>query len=189
MKYVWAPFAANPLPLLYLGLFTTALCNYLQTIGQKDIPAERAAVIYSMDPVYAGKYFPVFSCSVLHIEYDKWYVIYDVNLFIFILIRSIVLYCVVLCAVLCWLVFHYMIISYTTQSPLNDNQTPSTVFFYFIKANLHHYSINSLTLHSLYNIFFTFCFYFSFFFLYFSWRKIWTSRLFWYDINISWCVV
>ena len=63
LKYVWTPFASNPLPLLYLGLFTTGVCNYLQTIGQKDIPAERAAIIYSMDPVYAGKYRAVFCCG------------------------------------------------------------------------------------------------------------------------------
>ena len=27
----------------------------LQTLGQKDFPAERAAIIFSLDPVYAGK--------------------------------------------------------------------------------------------------------------------------------------
>ena len=26
----------------------------IQTIGQRGIPAERAAIIFSMDPVYAG---------------------------------------------------------------------------------------------------------------------------------------
>ena len=66
LKYVWTPLATNPLPLLYLGLFTTGVCNYLQTIGQKDIPAERAAIIYSMDPVYAGTCCVVFCRVMLH---------------------------------------------------------------------------------------------------------------------------
>jgi hypothetical protein len=39
-------------PILYLGVITTALCNYLQTLGQRSVSAERAAVIYSLDPVY-----------------------------------------------------------------------------------------------------------------------------------------
>jgi drug/metabolite transporter (DMT)-like permease len=46
----------DPGPLIYLGLVTTALCNYLQTLGQRVVPAERAAVIYSADPVY-GAFF------------------------------------------------------------------------------------------------------------------------------------
>lgn len=41
---------------LYLGIVTTALSNYLQTLGQKHVPAERAAVIFAMDPVY-GAFF------------------------------------------------------------------------------------------------------------------------------------
>jgi drug/metabolite transporter (DMT)-like permease len=46
----------DPAPVIYLGLVTTALCTYLQTLGQRLIPAERAAVIYSADPVY-GAFF------------------------------------------------------------------------------------------------------------------------------------
>ncbi|KAJ1414804.1 EamA-like transporter family-domain-containing protein [Ochromonadaceae sp. CCMP2298] len=46
----------DPAPVIYLGLVTTALCTYLQTLGQRVIPAERAAVIYSADPVY-GAFF------------------------------------------------------------------------------------------------------------------------------------
>ena len=38
----------------YLGIITTAVCNYLQTVGQKSVSAERAAVIYAMDPVYGA---------------------------------------------------------------------------------------------------------------------------------------
>lgn len=39
-------------PLLYLGLVTTALSNWLQAKGQRDVAAEQAAIIFSMDPVY-----------------------------------------------------------------------------------------------------------------------------------------
>lgn len=41
---------------IYLGLVTTALSNYLQTLGQKRIPAERAAVLYALDPVYGAMF-------------------------------------------------------------------------------------------------------------------------------------
>lgn len=41
---------------LYLGLVTTALSNYLQTLGQRRIPAERAAVLYALDPVYGAMF-------------------------------------------------------------------------------------------------------------------------------------
>ncbi|GAB0496533.1 hypothetical protein MMPV_007846 [Pyropia vietnamensis] len=39
---------------LYLGLVTTALCNWLQTLAQRSVAAERAAVVYAMDPVYGA---------------------------------------------------------------------------------------------------------------------------------------
>lgn len=42
------------LGVVYLGLVTTALSNYLQAIGQKGVPAERAAVVYALDPVYGA---------------------------------------------------------------------------------------------------------------------------------------
>lgn len=38
----------------YLAVVTTALTNWLQAVGQRSVPAERAAVIYAMDPVYAA---------------------------------------------------------------------------------------------------------------------------------------
>lgn len=44
----------HPLPLIYLSGVTTALANYLQSKAQKDISAERASVIYAMDPVYGA---------------------------------------------------------------------------------------------------------------------------------------
>lgn len=38
----------------YLAVVTTALTNWLQALGQRSVPAERAAIIYAMDPVYAA---------------------------------------------------------------------------------------------------------------------------------------
>src|SRR5699024_6079869 len=40
--------------LLYLGLATTALTTWLQTIGQRRVGAPEAAVIYSLEPVWAA---------------------------------------------------------------------------------------------------------------------------------------
>ncbi|CAM9796502.1 unnamed protein product [Scytosiphon promiscuus] len=45
---------AQATPILYLAVVTTALTNWMQAVGQKSVPAERAAVIYAMDPVYAA---------------------------------------------------------------------------------------------------------------------------------------
>jgi drug/metabolite transporter (DMT)-like permease len=42
--------------LIYLGGITTALANYIQTKAQRYISAERASIIYAMDPVY-GAFF------------------------------------------------------------------------------------------------------------------------------------
>lgn len=42
------------LGVVYLGLVATALSNYLQALGQKNVPAERAAVVYALDPVYGA---------------------------------------------------------------------------------------------------------------------------------------
>ncbi|OEU13778.1 hypothetical protein FRACYDRAFT_189048 [Fragilariopsis cylindrus CCMP1102] len=47
---------AHPLQLLYLGGISTALANFIQAKAQKDVPAERASIIYSLDPVY-GAFF------------------------------------------------------------------------------------------------------------------------------------
>ncbi len=54
LEDAWSSLLAAPLPVLYLGVITTALCNYLQTLGQRGVRAERAAVIYSLDPVYGA---------------------------------------------------------------------------------------------------------------------------------------
>lgn len=39
---------------VYLAVVTTALCNYVQAIGQRGVAAERAAVVFAMDPVYGA---------------------------------------------------------------------------------------------------------------------------------------
>ncbi|KAL7543616.1 hypothetical protein ACHAXR_012922 [Thalassiosira sp. AJA248-18] len=44
----------HPLALIYLSGVTTALANFLQSKAQKDVSAERASVIYAMDPVYGA---------------------------------------------------------------------------------------------------------------------------------------
>jgi drug/metabolite transporter (DMT)-like permease len=53
---IFIPFIQNPWIILYLGIITTGICNYIQTIGQKTIPAEKAAIVYSLDPLY-GAFF------------------------------------------------------------------------------------------------------------------------------------
>lgn len=45
---------SHPLPLIYLSGVTTALANLLQSKAQKDISAERASIIYALDPVYGA---------------------------------------------------------------------------------------------------------------------------------------
>jgi drug/metabolite transporter (DMT)-like permease len=57
--------SAHPLELLYLGGVTTAVANYLQTKAQKGISAERASLIYALDPVYGElRFSECFSCTV-----------------------------------------------------------------------------------------------------------------------------
>jgi len=40
--------------ILYLGLVTTALSNWIQALGQKFVSAQKAAIVYAMDPVYGA---------------------------------------------------------------------------------------------------------------------------------------
>ncbi len=40
--------------LLYLGLVASALCIWLQALGQRLVPAPQAAVIFTLEPVYAA---------------------------------------------------------------------------------------------------------------------------------------
>jgi drug/metabolite transporter (DMT)-like permease len=46
----------HPWELIYLSTVTTALANYIQTMSQKEVSAERASVIYAMDPVYGAAF-------------------------------------------------------------------------------------------------------------------------------------
>ncbi len=50
----YSTISTHLLPLIYLSGITTALANFLQSKAQKDISAERASVIYAMDPVYGA---------------------------------------------------------------------------------------------------------------------------------------
>lgn len=45
---------AHPWELLYLGAVTTSLANWVQTKAQRNVTAERASVIYAMDPVWGA---------------------------------------------------------------------------------------------------------------------------------------
>lgn len=49
-------FTHHPWEVIYLSAVTTALANFIQTKSQKEVTAERASVIYAMDPVY-GAFF------------------------------------------------------------------------------------------------------------------------------------
>lgn len=39
---------------MFLGVVASALCNWIQTLGQREVPAEKAALIYALDPVYGA---------------------------------------------------------------------------------------------------------------------------------------
>jgi len=47
---------SHPVEVLYLSGVTTALANWIQTKAQRDVSAERASVIYAMDPVYGAAF-------------------------------------------------------------------------------------------------------------------------------------
>lgn len=49
---LWPPAAAWG-PLLYLGVFATALTTLLQTVGQRTVSAAEASLIYALEPVTA----------------------------------------------------------------------------------------------------------------------------------------
>mmetsp|Transcript_4624 Transcript_4624/g.6679 ORF Transcript_4624/g.6679 Transcript_4624/m.6679 type:complete len:450 (+) Transcript_4624:146-1495(+) len=46
--------SAHPWEILYLSAVTTALANWIQTKAQQNVKAERASVIYAMDPVWGA---------------------------------------------------------------------------------------------------------------------------------------
>lgn len=47
---------SNPLQLIYLSAVTTAFANYIQSIAQKEVSAERASIFYALDPVYGAAF-------------------------------------------------------------------------------------------------------------------------------------
>ena len=49
-----ATFKDNAFPLVYLGGVTTALTNFLQAVGQRGVSAEKASLIYALDPVWGA---------------------------------------------------------------------------------------------------------------------------------------
>jgi drug/metabolite transporter (DMT)-like permease len=46
----------HPWEMIYLSAVTTAFANWIQTKAQRDVSAERASVIYAMDPVYGAAF-------------------------------------------------------------------------------------------------------------------------------------
>jgi drug/metabolite transporter (DMT)-like permease len=46
----------HPWEMIYLSGVTTAFANWIQTKAQRDVSAERASVIYAMDPVYGAAF-------------------------------------------------------------------------------------------------------------------------------------
>jgi drug/metabolite transporter (DMT)-like permease len=58
--HLWADVSGiiyqHPLEMIYLSGVTTALANWIQAKAQRDISAERASVIYAMDPVYGAAF-------------------------------------------------------------------------------------------------------------------------------------
>jgi len=65
IQSVVATFQASPFSMLYLGVIATALTNYIQSFAQQCISAERASIIYAMDPVYGACFANLFLGEVL----------------------------------------------------------------------------------------------------------------------------
>jgi drug/metabolite transporter (DMT)-like permease len=55
-KPVWNTADFPYFSLLYLGLVASALCIWLQALGQRRVPAPQAAVIFTLEPVYAAAF-------------------------------------------------------------------------------------------------------------------------------------
>ncbi len=62
-----APWAAGLLPVLYLALFSTCLCFFLQTRAQQHISAAKAAILLSAEGLF-GSVFSV----MLGLEHCRW---------------------------------------------------------------------------------------------------------------------
>lgn len=54
LSELWEIASSHPLELFYLGAVSTALSNFIQAKAQRSVPAERASIIYSLDPVYGA---------------------------------------------------------------------------------------------------------------------------------------
>lgn len=52
----WTASSFPFLELLYLGLVASALCVWLQALGQRSVPAPQAAVLFALEPVYAATF-------------------------------------------------------------------------------------------------------------------------------------
>jgi drug/metabolite transporter (DMT)-like permease len=58
----------DPIPwkaIIYLGLFATAATTWFQTIGQKWVSAPQAAVLYTLEPVWAALFSWIFGFGLL----------------------------------------------------------------------------------------------------------------------------
>jgi drug/metabolite transporter (DMT)-like permease len=51
---LWNISTSHPLELFFLGAISTAMSNFIQAKAQRYVPAERASIIYSLDPVYGA---------------------------------------------------------------------------------------------------------------------------------------
>jgi drug/metabolite transporter (DMT)-like permease len=71
LSAVWTAFTGishAPIPwaaMIYLGLFATAATTWLQTVGQKWVTAPQAAVLYTLEPVWASIFGWIFLSEVL----------------------------------------------------------------------------------------------------------------------------
>ncbi len=54
--------------ILYLGLFATAATTWFQTIGQKWVSAPQAAVLYTLEPVWAALFSWIFGFGLLGVS-------------------------------------------------------------------------------------------------------------------------
>lgn len=62
LSSAWAIWEQKPLnwsgfpwfSLVYLGLVASALCIWLQALGQRFVPASQAAILFALEPVYAS---------------------------------------------------------------------------------------------------------------------------------------
>ena len=63
-----ALFGSSLLPVLYLGLVAAGLTTLLQTVAQKAVPVFQAAVLYSLEPVFAAVFSYLWLGEVLNLN-------------------------------------------------------------------------------------------------------------------------